>query len=189
MSASCARSGSLYDLSPRNETRATRVASIARGRTWLDELIADPKATTASIAAFVDTTLILRSGRRERRFRGTETARQKSSLGRNWSPPRQNVSGEARQLRAICKCPGNRAVRKSEWWRTQSVSNPSPHPKFPANREKNREYCNFGATSRNKRPRCPMISRLSARIPYAKEQGISGARTGIFRWGSGNFSC
>ena len=34
----------------RSENRATLVASIARGRRWLDELIADPTATTESIA-------------------------------------------------------------------------------------------------------------------------------------------
>jgi site-specific DNA recombinase len=34
----------------RSETRATLVASIARGRAWLDEMIADPKATAESIA-------------------------------------------------------------------------------------------------------------------------------------------
>ena len=34
----------------RSETRATLVASIARGRRWLDELISDPAATTESIA-------------------------------------------------------------------------------------------------------------------------------------------
>ena len=34
----------------RSETRATLVASIARGRRWLDELISDPSATTESIA-------------------------------------------------------------------------------------------------------------------------------------------
>jgi site-specific DNA recombinase len=34
----------------RSESRATLVASIARGRAWLDEIIADPKATTESIA-------------------------------------------------------------------------------------------------------------------------------------------
>ncbi len=34
----------------RSETRATLVASIARGRAWLDELTQDPKATTESIA-------------------------------------------------------------------------------------------------------------------------------------------
>jgi site-specific DNA recombinase len=34
----------------RSETRATLVASIARGRAWLDEMIADSKATTESIA-------------------------------------------------------------------------------------------------------------------------------------------
>ncbi|HUI14256.1 MAG TPA: recombinase family protein [Xanthobacteraceae bacterium] len=34
----------------RSETRATLVASIARGRRWLNELISDPAATTESIA-------------------------------------------------------------------------------------------------------------------------------------------
>jgi site-specific DNA recombinase len=34
----------------RSETRATLVAAIAHGRTWLEEMIPDPKATTESIA-------------------------------------------------------------------------------------------------------------------------------------------
>ena len=34
----------------RSETRATLVAAIARGRSWLDEIIADPNTTTESIA-------------------------------------------------------------------------------------------------------------------------------------------
>jgi site-specific DNA recombinase len=34
----------------RAENRATLIASIARGRRWLDELIRDPKATSESIA-------------------------------------------------------------------------------------------------------------------------------------------
>jgi site-specific DNA recombinase len=34
----------------RSETRATLVASIARGRRWLDELMADATATADSIA-------------------------------------------------------------------------------------------------------------------------------------------
>jgi site-specific DNA recombinase len=34
----------------RSENRALLVASIARGRRWLDELIADPAATTESVA-------------------------------------------------------------------------------------------------------------------------------------------
>jgi hypothetical protein len=34
----------------RSESRALIVASIARGRRWLDELISDPAATTESIA-------------------------------------------------------------------------------------------------------------------------------------------
>jgi hypothetical protein len=35
----------------RSETRATPVASIARGRHWLDELISDPSANAETIAA------------------------------------------------------------------------------------------------------------------------------------------
>jgi hypothetical protein len=35
----------------RSETRATLVASIARGRRWLDELISDPSANAKAIAA------------------------------------------------------------------------------------------------------------------------------------------
>jgi site-specific DNA recombinase len=35
----------------RSEARATLVASIARGRRWLDELVSDPAVTTESIAA------------------------------------------------------------------------------------------------------------------------------------------
>jgi site-specific DNA recombinase len=45
--------GSLQTLDSRpirSETRATLVASIARGRAWLDEMTADPKATTETIA-------------------------------------------------------------------------------------------------------------------------------------------
>lgn len=34
----------------RSETRATLVASIARGRRWLDELTTDPAASAATIA-------------------------------------------------------------------------------------------------------------------------------------------
>ena len=35
----------------RSETRATLVASIARGRRWLDEIISDPSANAETIAA------------------------------------------------------------------------------------------------------------------------------------------
>ena len=35
------------------------------------------------------------------------------------------------------------AARQTGWWRTQSKSNPSPVPKFPANREINREFFNL----------------------------------------------
>jgi site-specific DNA recombinase len=46
------RSGSTQDIRPiRSENRATLVASIARGRCWLDELIADSTANVESISA------------------------------------------------------------------------------------------------------------------------------------------
>ena len=50
-------SASSQDTRPiRSENRALLVASIARGRRWLDELIADPRATAASIAQREDCT-------------------------------------------------------------------------------------------------------------------------------------
>ena len=53
------------------------------------------------------------------------------------------------------------------------VIEPVSASQFPANREKNREFCNFGATSRIERPASPMISGLFLQIPYSAEQGIS----------------
>jgi hypothetical protein len=51
-------SASSQDTRPiRSENRALLVASIARGRRWLDELIADPTASTASIAKREDCTV------------------------------------------------------------------------------------------------------------------------------------
>ncbi len=53
--SSCARSRTPQDARPiRSENRAILVASIARGRRWLDELIADPTANTESIAGRED---------------------------------------------------------------------------------------------------------------------------------------
>ena len=47
----CPRASDRNDARPiRSETRATLVASIARGRRWLNELIADPNANAESIA-------------------------------------------------------------------------------------------------------------------------------------------
>ena len=69
----------------RSENRATLIASIARGRRWLDELIRDPTATSESIAKRescsvrkVNMTISLvflapESG--QRRHRGTPSAR------------------------------------------------------------------------------------------------------------------
>jgi hypothetical protein len=51
--------------------------------------------------------------------------------------------------------------------------------KFPANREKNREFYDFRATPRIRGPVSPMNSRLSRQIPYIKEQGNSRKEQGI----------
>ncbi len=46
------QAGATQDVRPiRSENRATLVASIARGRRWLDELIADPSANAENISA------------------------------------------------------------------------------------------------------------------------------------------
>ena len=50
---------------------------------------------------------------------------------------------------------------------------PVSAPEFPANREKNREFFNFGGLPQSECPQSPMISGLLNRIPYALEQGIS----------------
>jgi hypothetical protein len=46
------------------------------------------------------------------------------------------------------------------------------HTKFPANREKNREFCDFNAVLRLGGSIGSMISDLSSQIPYTSEQGI-----------------
>ena len=44
--------------------------------------------------------------------------------------------------------------------------------KFPANREKNREFFNSKHSSRLRWPTSPMISVILSKIPYSREQGI-----------------
>src|SRR5665213_2908121 len=51
---------------------------------------------------------------------------------------------------------------------------------FPANREKNREFFNFGPDSGLEHPMRPMISRALEQIPYVTEQGILPQEQGIF---------
>src|SRR5262245_46791199 len=64
-------------------------------------------------------------------------------------------------------------------WRTQSKSNPSPTPEFPANREINRELC------RNRPLDAILIadtranSETCSEIPCATEQGIFAKEQGI----------
>ena len=56
---------------------------------------------------------------------------------------------------------------------------PVSTPKFPANREKNREFFNFGPDSGLEHSMRPMISRAFKQIPYVTEQGIISAEQGI----------
>ena len=49
---------------------------------------------------------------------------------------------------------------------------PVSTPKFPANREINREFFNFGLARRPDVAIRPMIQRTQSKIPYSAEQGI-----------------
>jgi hypothetical protein len=51
--------------------------------------------------------------------------------------------------------------------------------KFPASREKNRDFFDSGAVSGSDVPVSPMIVAAQSQIPYSSEQGISGKEQGI----------
>ena len=59
------------------------------------------------------------------------------------------------------------------------IVEPVSTPKFPANREKNREFLKFGPASHIREPMSPMILGLLRQIPYATQQGISEEEQGI----------
>ena len=59
------------------------------------------------------------------------------------------------------------------------VIEPVSTPKFPANREKNREFFNFGAVFAIRGLTSPIISGLLSQIPYSPEQGIFAKEQGI----------
>jgi hypothetical protein len=61
----------------------------------------------------------------------------------------------------------------------QSLSNPSPLAKFPANREKNREFCRIGSPGAVLNAFTPRNSEAFGIIPYATEQGNILAKQGI----------
>jgi hypothetical protein len=68
------------------------------------------------------------------------------------------------------------------------VVEPVSTPKFPANREKNRDLFNSGAISGSDAPVSPMFLGTYSQIPYSSEQGISEGRTENFQRRSGKFS-
>jgi len=45
--------------------------------------------------------------------------------------------------------------------------------KFPANREKNREFCRIAVSVASELVNDGVVTGLAKRIPYAKEQGIT----------------
>jgi hypothetical protein len=51
--------------------------------------------------------------------------------------------------------------------------------KFPANREKNREFCQISASGARETVNNAVVTGLSIRIPYSTEQGIILAEQGI----------
>jgi hypothetical protein len=65
---------------------------------------------------------------------------------------------------------------------------PVSDPEFPTNREKNREFFNFGPDRGLEHPMRPMISGLLRKIPYSTEQGIISAEQGILLQEQGIFS-
>jgi hypothetical protein len=67
---------------------------------------------------------------------------------------------------------------RTGWLMSQSHSNPSPM-KFPANREKNREFCQFQSESAIWAPSQPANSIAYSQIPCKTEQGIIPAEQGI----------
>ena len=82
--------------------------------------------------------------------------------------------------------PGNLAVRKSVWWRTQSLSNPSLYCNSLLTGKRTGNFSFFWAISRSRWLAIPMIAGLSTRIPYRwnreflkREQGISAKGSGI----------
>ena len=60
------------------------------------------------------------------------------------------------------------------------VVEPVSAPKFPANREINREFFDFGLARGSEVAICPMIHRTWSKIPYSTEQGIFVKEQGIF---------
>src|SRR5712692_817206 len=64
---------------------------------------------------------------------------------------------------------------------------PVSRVKFPANRENNREFFNFGPNFAILVSNRRATSMACREIPYATEQGIFGGITGNFFQGTGNF--
>jgi hypothetical protein len=56
---------------------------------------------------------------------------------------------------------------------------PVSTPKFPANREKNREFCQIRSLCEILKANTRAISKAFSQIPYATEQGIISAEQGI----------
>jgi hypothetical protein len=124
--------------------------------------------------------------RQEREFQGR---RQRLEIGRFTSLERRRPEGAAkkpangRHIQQVSKTRqksgmdgGGRSRRRTRL-----------HPKFPANREKNRDLFNSGAISGSDAPVSPMFLGTYTQIPYSSEQEISGEKQRISGNDQGNF--
>jgi hypothetical protein len=59
------------------------------------------------------------------------------------------------------------------------IAEPVSTPRFPANREKNREFCKIALTGPPQTAKNGVVTGLARRIPYSTEQGIILAEQGI----------
>src|SRR5450759_5309920 len=80
--------------------------------------------------------------------------------------------------RQLMRRPG--AVRDGMVAADAVVVEPVSAPKFPANREINREFFDFGLARGSEVAICPMIHWTWSKIPYSTEQGIFVKEQGIF---------
>ena len=75
--------------------------------------------------------------------------------------------------------PGGQSARSFKLAEEAVLIGPVSNPKFPANREKNREFCRFGRRSYNLAAIQPLISKVCSKFPTN--------RTGNFLERTGNF--
>ena len=95
------------------------VAAIARGRRWLDELIADPTVNAEAIARRPDSNespplSVSVSGKRD--FAEQRQRRRKGPVHSTDRQQRQKPYTKTQKFGAICTTPGNLRLYGTAWW-------------------------------------------------------------------------